>query len=139
MSNGGNIVTLTSRAAGLLPDSLFTRSVAYSFRRFEVELPMVVAAFPRGGVALDVGTWYGPWTYWLAKRASHVHSFELSHPDVARVLRERTVAANVTAVHQVAASDVTGNRHSSPLPSGGKGTEGRATLEGLDETGTLLR
>jgi FkbM family methyltransferase len=123
-------VTLTSRAADLVPDVLFARSLAYSFRRFDPELPHVTAAFPKGGVAVDVGAWYGPWSYWLAKRASRVHSFE-PNPDVARVLK-RTVAPNVT-VHQVAASDVDGTAVLA-LPSGGKGTEGRASLEGLDES-----
>ena len=123
-------MTVVSRAAGLLPDAAFTRSVAYAFRRFEADLPLVVAAFPEGGVALDVGSWYGPWTYWLAKKASAVHAFE-PNPDVAAVLK-RTVAANVT-VHQVAVSDAAGTA-SLALPSGGKGTEGRASLEGLGES-----
>jgi FkbM family methyltransferase len=123
-------VTLTSRAADLMPDVLFARLLAYSFRRFDPELTHVTGAFPRGSVAIDVGAWYGPWTYWLAKRASHVHSFE-PNPQVAAVL-ERTVAANVT-VHKAAASDITGTA-SLALPSGGKGTEGRASLEGLDES-----
>jgi FkbM family methyltransferase len=127
-------VTLVSRAAGLVPDVVFARSLAYSFRRFDPELPHVTAAFPRGGTAVDVGAWYGPWTYWLAKRASQVHSFE-PNPDVARVL-EHTVASNVT-VHQAAASDTNGTAVLS-LPAGGKGTEGRASLEGLDDGGRTV-
>ena len=55
----------------------------------------IVAAFPMGGVALDVGTWYGPWTYWLSRRAAHVHSFE-PNPDVAPRCSSTPSAANVT-------------------------------------------
>ncbi|HEY3722262.1 MAG TPA: FkbM family methyltransferase [Acidimicrobiia bacterium] len=123
-------MTLKSAAARYMPDILFTRSLAFSFKRFEADLPVIVGALPPGGVALDVGAWYGPWSYWLAKRASTVHAFE-PNPEVARVLR-KTVAANVV-VHQMAASDVDGSA-SLALPEGGKGTEGRASLEGLSES-----
>jgi len=126
----GYVVTVVSLATGLLPDAAFIRLVAYAYRRFEADLPPVVAAFPQGGIALDIGSWYGPWTYWLAKQASHVHAFE-PNPEVAAVLK-RTVAANVT-VHQVAASDAAG-RATLALPGGGKGTEGRASLGGLCES-----
>lgn len=132
-ATGGSVEekkTLASRVAGLVPDVVFARSLAYAFRRFDPELPHVAGAVPRGAIALDVGAWYGPWAYWLSKRAAQVHSFE-PNPDVARVL-EATAPKNVT-VHQLAASDVNGTAVLA-LPEGGKGTEGRASLEGLDES-----
>ncbi len=123
-------MNLKSQAARLLPDSLFIKSIAYTYRRFETEMAQVVAAFPMGGIALDVGAWYGPWSYWLSKRAAHVYAFE-PNPDVAKVL-EHAAAPNVT-VRRVAVSDTDGTA-SLALPVGGKGTEGRASLEGLPES-----
>lgn len=123
-------MTLKSSAAKLMPDILFARSLAFSYKRFDAELPIVLEAMPTGGIALDVGAWYGPWSYWLAKRASTVHAFE-PNPEVARVLRN-TVAKNVI-VHEFAASDADGSA-TLALPRGGKGTEGRASLEGLSES-----
>jgi FkbM family methyltransferase len=123
-------VNLKSQAAALLPDSLFVRSIAYTYRRFETEMAQVIAAFPMGGIALDVGAWYGPWSYWLSRRAAHVYSFE-PNPEVAKVL-EHAAAPNVT-VRRMAVSDSVGTA-ALALPVGGKGTEGRASLEGLDES-----
>ena len=126
-------MTLVSRASAMLPDKAFVAAIARAHRRFEPELGRIVAAFT-GGDVLDVGAWYGPWTYWLAKKAGHVVSFE-PNPDVAAVL-ERCVAPNVT-VQRIAASDENGTA-SLTLPAGGKGTEGRASLEGLDDGGRVV-
>jgi FkbM family methyltransferase len=123
-------MNLKSDLARLLPDSLFVKSIAYTYRRFETEMAQVIAAFPMGGVALDVGAWYGPWSYWLSRRAAHVYAFE-PNPDVAKVL-EHAAAPNVT-VRRMAVSDHAGTA-SLALPVGGKGTEGRASLEGLPES-----
>jgi FkbM family methyltransferase len=123
-------MNLKSQAARLLPDSLFVKSIAYTYRRFETEMAQVVAAFPMGGIALDVGAWYGPWSYWLSRRAAHVYAFE-PNPEVAKVL-EHAAAPNVT-VRRMAVSDSAGTA-SLALPVGGKGTEGRASLEGLPES-----
>jgi FkbM family methyltransferase len=120
-------MSAASTAASILPDSVFTRLIAYAHRRFEPELARVVSAFPRGGNALDVGAWYGPWTYWLSRRANHVTAFE-PNPDVAAVL-ERTVAPNVEVI-RAAASD-RARTATLTLPVGGRGTEGRASLEGI--------
>lgn len=123
-------MNLKSQVARFIPDSLFVRSIAHTYKRFEPEMAGIISAFPMGGIALDVGTWYGPWTYWLSRRAAHVHSFE-PNPDVAKVL-EHAAAANVT-VRRVAVSDHAGTA-TLALPVGGKGTEGRASLEGLPES-----
>jgi FkbM family methyltransferase len=119
-----------SSVAGLLPDSLFVRAIAHAHRRFEPELGRVVAACPQHGTAIDVGAWYGPWTYWLSKRVTSVVSFE-PNPKVADVL-ERTVAPNVRVI-RAAASGAAGTA-TLALPSGGRGTEGRASLEGLADS-----
>jgi FkbM family methyltransferase len=121
---------MLSSIASLLPDRMFVASIAYAHRRFEPELGRVVASCPRAGTAIDVGAWYGPWTYWLSRRASHVVAFE-PNPDVAAVL-DRTRAANVR-LERAAASAHTG-RAVLALPDGGRGTEGRASLEGLSDS-----
>ncbi|MBM3675017.1 MAG: FkbM family methyltransferase [Actinobacteria bacterium] len=119
-----------SKVSGLLPDKVFVAAIARAHRRFEPELGRIVAAYPGGGTVLDVGAWYGPWTRWLAPKADRVIALE-PNPDVAAVL-ERCVPANVV-VRRAAASDHSGTAVLT-LPEGGRGTEGRASLEGLDDS-----
>lgn len=76
------------------------------------------------GTAIDVGTWYGPWTYWLSRQVRSVESFE-PNPKVAAVLRAG-VAKNVT-VHECAASDVDGTADL-VLQDLRVGSEGTATI-----------
>jgi FkbM family methyltransferase len=121
-------MNFVSTSAKLLPDSVFVRAIAYAQRRVEPEMTRIIASCPTKGTALDVGAWYGPWTYWLARRAESVVTFE-PNPDVARVV-EHTVAHNVKFI-RAAASDTTGVA-TLALPPGGFGTEGRASLEGLE-------
>jgi FkbM family methyltransferase len=120
-------MNLVSVSAKLLPDPLFVRAIAYAQRRVEPEMVRIIASCPPRGTALDVGAWYGPWTYWLSRRVDSVVTFE-PNPDVARVV-ERTVARNVRFI-RAAASDSAGVA-TLTLPPGGFGTEGRASLEGL--------
>jgi FkbM family methyltransferase len=127
-------VTLASKVSGLLPDKAFVAAIARAHRRFEPELGRIVASYPGGGDVLDVGAWYGPWTYWLSRVADHVVAFE-PNPDVADVL-ERCVRPNVRIV-RAAASDAAGTAPLT-LPPGGRGTEGRASLEGLDDVGRTV-
>ena len=119
-----------SRISGLVPDKLFVAAIARAHRRFEPELGRIVGCYPGGGSVLDVGAWYGPWTYWLARRARRVLAFE-PNPEVASVL-EKCVPGNVT-IRRAAASDRTGEAVLA-LPGGGRGTEGRASLEGLEDS-----
>jgi FkbM family methyltransferase len=119
-----------SRLASLLPDKWFVRAIAHAHRRFEPELARVVSSCPAGGTAVDVGAWYGPWTYWLARRVERVVAFE-PNPAVADVL-ERTVPANVRVVRAAASSHA--GTATLTLPEGGRGTEGRASLEGLPDS-----
>lgn len=119
-----------SSVAGVLPDSWFVRAIAHAHKRFEPELERIVASCPRYGTAVDVGAWYGPWTYWLSQRVERVVAFE-PNPDVADVL-ERTVRSNVRIVRAAASADA--GTATLTLPAGGKGTEGRASLEGLDDS-----
>ncbi len=107
-----------------LPPALRYRAVATQYRLWEGELRRIADFVPRGKVALDIGAWWGPWTYWLSRRSSQVHSFE-PVPYIAEFLRT-VVAPNVT-VHNLALSD----RDESAvlhMPHGGTGSEGRSTL-----------
>jgi FkbM family methyltransferase len=127
-------VSALSKVSGLLPDSMFVAAIARAHRRFEPELGRIVASYPGGGTVLDVGAWYGPWTYWLSRKGARVIAFE-PNPDVATVL-EHCAGAKVT-VRRAAASDHAGHAVLT-LPPGGRGTEGRASLEGLDDAGTTV-
>ena len=96
---------LLSCATSLVPKSFFHPLVAHLHRRAEPEMRGIIEHCDPSGTAVDVGTWYGPWTFWLSRRMRDVQSFE-PNPNVAAVLR-RGVASNVT-VHEFAASDSEG-------------------------------
>jgi len=100
-------------------------AVAWQFRLFEPELGRIDEFVPEDGAAVDVGVWWGPWSWWLAKRVPRVDSFEPNAGLVGRV--GPVLPANVN-LHQVALSDSEG-RSSLWIPTGGTGTEGRASLE----------
>lgn len=94
---------LVSRIAGLMPDPLLYRSIAASFRlRSEQRLLFVDDLVRRGCTAVDIGAWWGPWTYWLTRRAATVWAFE-PNPRMASFLR-RVVPERVH-VEAVALSD----------------------------------
>jgi FkbM family methyltransferase len=55
--------------------------------------------------AVDVGAWWGPWTYWLSRRCPQVWAFE-PNPGLAAVLR--SVVGDNVQVEEVALSDRSG-------------------------------
>jgi FkbM family methyltransferase len=114
----------TRTAGALLSDRQFAWSVAQAHRLFEPEMGQMSRMCPLGGTAIDVGSWYGPWTRQLASRATRVISIE-PNPAVADVLR-RTVPRNVEVL-ELAVSDSTGAGvlH---LPARNRGGEGVGTL-----------
>lgn len=120
----GRCVSVQSRLASLIPERAFARLIARAHRRFEPELVRVTRAYPGGGTFIDVGSWYGPWTAWLAPRVDRVIALE-PNPEVASVLM-RTVGHNVEVIC-AAASDITG-RAMLNVPHSGRGTEGVAFL-----------
>lgn len=115
---------LATRVASLLPETWFTGAMATAYRRFEPELPRIDDFCPRGGTALDVGAWYGPWSRALASRVDQVLAFE-PNPSVAQVLR-RTVPVNVEVIEAVAGSGTT-TTATLWVPPSGRGTEGIAS------------
>ncbi len=112
-------------AQSRLPDSLFYRLAATAYRlRYERALLRLVGdLIPRGSTAVDVGAWWGPWTYWLSRRAGSVWSFE-PNPELASFLT-RVVSPNVH-VEQTALSDRSGSGTLSVLD--GVGRDALATL-----------
>lgn len=108
-----------------IPDDIFVKLIDVVYRRFENELRVIDEIVPRGGTAIDVGVWYGPWSRALAARAHTVASFE-PNPAVHATL-EKTLPANVT-LYKVAIGD---NKGTATLFSPTeKGTEGVASLHG---------
>lgn len=113
-----------SFATSLVPKSAFHPLVAQLHLRAEPEMRGIIERCDPTGTAIDVGTWYGPWTYWLSKRVRDVQSFE-PNPKVAAVLR-KGVASNVT-VHECAVSDAEGTADL-VLQDLSVGSEGTATI-----------
>ncbi len=114
-----------SRLMSHVPVGLVVPALAWQFRFFEPELGRLDELVPRGAWAVDVGVWWGPWTWWLARRATRVDSFE---PNVDLVDRLDPVFPANATIHPVALSDRTGQAEFW-VPSGGTGTEGRGSLE----------
>lgn len=85
--------------------------------------------------AVDVGAWYGPWTYWLSRRARAVEAFE-PNPELAAMLRS-TVRPNVT-VHEAALSGASGEATLN-VPVLGLGSEGTASIEPMDSPASTHR
>ncbi|WP_051684032.1 FkbM family methyltransferase [Blastococcus sp. URHD0036] len=108
----------------VVPPGARHRLIAMQYRMSEGELRRLRDFVPADKTAVDVGGWWGPWTYWLSRRATAVHTFE-PVPHVAQFLQSVS-APNVT-VHNFALSDAAGEAvlH---VPSGGPGSEGRSTL-----------
>lgn len=117
-------MTLATRVEPFVPDAMVARVARLLYPRFERELRWLGALCPTGCTALDVGTWYGPWTWRLAWIAASVVAVE-PVPGLAGLL-ERTAPGNVRVVH-AAASDHTGT---APLwtTSDGRGVRGLSSL-----------
>jgi FkbM family methyltransferase len=124
---------LLAAAAERLPRRVFVRVVAHVYRLFEPELRQLDHFVPPGKMAIDVGTWWGPWSWWLARTVPRVESFEPNGP-ICRQLSD-ALPGNVT-MHNVALSDGNG---SAMLWSPGNnfGTEGRSTLTAEGHPGWL--
>jgi FkbM family methyltransferase len=116
--------SLISKLAERLPRKAFVRLIALQYPIFEPELRCLEHFVPPDKVAVDVGTWWGPWTVRLAQRAPRVEAFE-PNSSICESLR-RALPDNVV-LHNLALSD---QRGSSELwsPDHNLGTEGRSTL-----------
>lgn len=114
--------------ASLAPPRLRHELVARLHPRVEPMLAEVTSRCDPDCTAVDVGAWYGPWTYWLSRRVRTVETFE-PNPELAALLRS-AVRPNVT-IHEAALSSVAGTA-TLHVPVSGLGSEGTASLESMD-------
>lgn len=108
-----------------LPDPLFYWLLARQYRLQEPELRQVQVIVPQTLPAIDVGAWWGPWTYWLSRWVSHVIAVE-PQPRLAAFL-ERVAGANVKVVN-AALSDAPGSL-TLTVPSSRRGQDALASVE----------
>ena len=114
---------LSSRFAAALPARVVAAAVRTAYPRVEPELALLPSYAPRGGTAVDVGAWYGPWTRGLHRIADRVVAVE----PTAELARCLTAAFPDVRVVEAVASDHTGTAELF-LPSGGPGV-GTSSLE----------
>lgn len=117
-------MTLAAKIGPRLPPAVVARAAGLVYPRFEPELRRLTDFCPRGGTAVDIGGWYGPWTRKLARRVDRVITVE-PVPHLARALRT-TCPENVDVV-QAAAAEYAGNA-TLWLPQGGRGDQGISSL-----------
>lgn len=104
----------TSGLAAKLPERWVANGIRLVYPRVEPELARLADFVPRGGTAVDVGAWYGPWTARLLRRADRVVSVEPT-PPLARQLRDSFPTVEVV---EAAVSDHAGTA-SLHVPDGG--------------------
>lgn len=97
-------MTWTSRLAARIPDKILVRAISLVYARAEPELGRLDDICGRGGVMVDVGAWYGPWSQRLARRADHLVAIE---PTSRHQVLRKTLPANAEVI-QAAASDHAG-------------------------------
>ena len=124
-NKGRSEVGVASEVMSRVPPPLLVPLIAWQYRFFEPELGRLDEIVQRHRGAVDVGVWWGPWSWWLARKFSTVDSFE---PNLDLVSRLAPVLPGNVTIHPVALSDRSGES-SLWVPSGGMGTEGRASLE----------
>jgi FkbM family methyltransferase len=125
---------LANAAAGLLPDRALAAIVRRIYPRVEPELRRIADLTAGGGTVLDVGAWYGPWSYRLRRHAERTVAVE-PNPRLAGVLR-----ATLPGVEVVEAA--LGERAESVrlwIPTDGRGREGIASLTQAGAHSTTVR
>lgn len=75
-SSTGLLTAVSSHLASLLPDRAVAGAIRAVYPRVEPELAHLAEFMPKGGTALDVGAWYGPWTQRMRNLADQVVAIE---------------------------------------------------------------
>ena len=127
-------VAARSAVVQLIPERIFGAIMRAVYPRMEAELRCIDSWAPRGGTAVDVGAWYGPWSARLAKLADRLVIIE-PNPALGGLLRSRFPEARVI---EAAASDDEGTVRLW-LPEGGRGAEGLASVEYARKSSTTVR
>jgi FkbM family methyltransferase len=105
MTPRGDLAVTARRAAvSVVPLRAIGATVRRLYPRIEPELARLGDIMPRGGTALDVGAWFGPWSRRMIGYADRVVALE-AHPDLATLLRRSL--PQVEVIH-AAASDGAG-------------------------------
>jgi FkbM family methyltransferase len=118
-------VGIASNMMSRVPVQLLVPAIAWQYRWNEPELGRIDEFVPADRGAVDVGVWWGPWTWRLARRVPRVEAFE---PNAELVRWLTPVMPENVELHCVALSDRTGVSDLW-VPSRGMGTEGRSSLE----------
>ncbi|MFD0665970.1 FkbM family methyltransferase [Thermocatellispora tengchongensis] len=116
-------VALRSAVAGAMPLRWFGALIRAVYPRLDAELARAAEFVPRGGTAVDVGVWYGPWTAALRRLGCSVVAVE-ANPRLAALA---AAAFPDVRVVSAAASDASGTARLW-LPPGGRGAEATASL-----------
>ena len=125
---------LSSRVAAALPARAVAAAVRVAYPRVEPELAKLASYAPRGGTAVDVGAWYGPWTRGLRRIADRVVAVEPA-TELAGCL---TAAYPDVRVVEAVASDHSGTAELF-LPSGGPMTGTSSVESGTGRPVTVAR
>jgi FkbM family methyltransferase len=115
---------LANRLFAAVPEGLRWRLLGLQQGLHEPEIKVVKEALARGGTAVDVGAWWGPWNYRMSRHADRVVIVE-PVPELAAYL-ERVSPASVEVV-EAAASSAPGTS-TLWIPTSGLGSEGRSSL-----------
>lgn len=117
-------MSLTARIAGVLPDPVLRRAIHRFWKYQEPELNRLADYLPVDRAAVDVGTWWGPWTAAFAKQCPAVHAIE---PQPQLAARLRTWVPSHVTVHETAIGDEVG-RALLGRPDATPGNDGLASL-----------
>jgi len=110
--------------ADMLPPKALVRIASIQYRYFEPELRHLSEFVPRDKDAVDVGAWWGPWSFWLSRAAQRVFTFE---PNRAVFDGLSVAMPSNVILHNLALSDHEAESTLWAPPTGKRG-EGRASL-----------
>ncbi|MFC7549631.1 FkbM family methyltransferase [Plantactinospora sp. GCM10030261] len=125
---------LSARFAAAMPAGVTGAAIRAVYPRVEPELARLASYAPRGGTAVDVGAWYGPWTRSLRRLADRVVAVE----PAAELAAHLTAAYPRVRVVRAAASDSVGTA-TLHLPEGGPGVGTSSVEAGDGRTVTVPR
>lgn len=100
----GRLTAVSALVASAVPERMVAALIRRVYPRVEPELARIAEFVPRGGTALDIGGWYGPWTRGLRTLAELVVTVE---PNT-RLARSVGAAYPDVRVIEAAVSDRTG-------------------------------
>ncbi len=126
-------MTVTSRLASRLPETWVAQVVSLTYRRAEPELGRLGELCGTGGVMIDVGAWYGPWSLRLARRADRLIAIE---PTARHEVLRKILPGNADVIH-AAASDKSGTGELWTVGHG-TGTEGMSSMRRREIHGRSL-